>query len=134
MIPNKIGQIAKYHTPLPDENPNQLFVVLEIFLDVERPRAIIKEINTGLLFTLTKTRFVEDLEVVNVNTTDLVGHKATIRKNDYSQITGKVTKVNQENVMLDLNKVDKGVETNVWITIQDEIGIEHSGTLFVNPA
>jgi len=134
MRPNKIGQIAKYHAPLPDENPNQLFVVLEIFLDVERPRAIIKEINTGLLFTLTKTRFVEELEVVKVKTTDLIGHKATIRKNDYSQITGNVIRVNQENIMLDLNKVDKGVETNVWLTIQDKIGIEHSGTLFVNSA
>ena len=45
MVPNKIGQIVKYHTPFPSEDPNQLYVVLEIFLDVERPRALIKELN-----------------------------------------------------------------------------------------
>ena len=26
----------------------------------------------------------------------------------------------------------KGVETNVWLTIEDENGKEHTGTLFVN--
>ena len=30
MRPNKTGQVAKFHTPLPGENPNQLYVVLEI--------------------------------------------------------------------------------------------------------
>jgi hypothetical protein len=39
MRSNKIGQVAKFHTPLPDENPNQLYVVLEIIEDDERPRA-----------------------------------------------------------------------------------------------
>ena len=33
MRPNKIGQVAKFHTPLPDENANQLNVVLEIIED-----------------------------------------------------------------------------------------------------
>ena len=30
MKPSKIGQIAKFHTPLADENPDQLYVILEI--------------------------------------------------------------------------------------------------------
>jgi len=50
MRPNKIGQVAKFHTPLPDKNPNQLYVVLEIIEDDERPRADIKALNTGLSF------------------------------------------------------------------------------------
>jgi len=50
MRPNKNGQVAKFHTPLPDENPDQLYVVLEIKEDDERPRADIKALNTGLSF------------------------------------------------------------------------------------
>ncbi len=132
MRPNKIGQVAKFHTPLPDENPNQLYVVLEIKEDVERPRADIKALNTGLSFPPINTVLLDDLEVVEVDTADLVGHQVTINKADYSQATGKVVKVSEQKIMLDLTKGVKGVETNVWLTIQDENGTEHTGTLFVN--
>lgn len=47
MKPNKIGQVAKFHTPLPDENPKQLYVVLEIKEDNERSRADINERQTN---------------------------------------------------------------------------------------
>ena len=132
MIPNKIGQVAKFHTPLPDENPNQLYVVLEIIEDDERPRADIKALNTGLSFPPINTVKLDDLEVVEVDTADLVGHNVTINKADYSQATGKVVKVSEQKIMLDLTKGVKGVETNVWLTIEDENGKEHTGTLFVN--
>ena len=132
MRPNKIGQVAKFHTPLPDENPNQLYVVLEIIEDVERPRADIKALNTGLSFPPINTVHLNDLEVVEVDPADLVGHQVTINKADYSQATGKVVKVSEQKIMLDLTKGVKGVETNVWLTIQDESGNEHTGTLFVN--
>lgn len=132
MRPNKPGQVAKFHTPLPDENPNQLYVVLEIKEDVERPRADIKALNTGLSFPPINTVLLDDLEVVEVDTADLVGHEVTINKADYSQATGKVVKVSEQKIMLDLTKGVKGVETNVWLTIKDENGMEHTGTLFVN--
>lgn len=132
MRPNKIGQVAKFHTPLPDENPNQLYVVLEIIEDDERPRADIKALNTGLSFPPINTVSLNDLEVVEVDTADLVGHKVTINKADYSQATGNVVKVSEQKIMLDLTKGVKGVETNVWLTIEDENGKEHTGTLFVN--
>jgi len=132
MRPNKIGQVAKFHTPLPDENPNQLYVVLEIIEDDERPRADIKALNTGLSFPPINTVKLDDLEVVEVDTADLVGHNVTINKADYSQATGKVVKVSEQKIMLDLTKGVKGVETNVWLTIEDENGKEHTGTLFVN--
>lgn len=132
MRPNKPGQVAKFHTSLPDENPNQLYVVLEIKEDVERPRADIKALNTGLSFPPINTVLLDDLEVVEVDTSDLVGHEVTINKADYSQATGKVVKVSEQKIMLDLTKGVKGVETNVWLTIQDENGTEHTGTLFVN--
>ena len=132
MKPNKIGQVAKFHTPLPDENPNQLYVVLEIIEDDERPRADIKALNTGLSFPPINTVKLDNLEVVEVDTADLVGHNVTINKADYSQATGKVVKVSEQKIMLDLIKGVKGVETNVYLTIEDENGKEHTGTLFVN--
>ena len=132
MRPNKPGQVAKFHTPLPDENPDQLYVVLEIKEDVERPRAEIKALNSGISFSPINTVLLDDLEVVKVDTSDLVGHEVTIKKADYSQATGKVVKVSEQKIMLDLTKGIKGVETNVWLTIEDKDGKEHTGTLFVN--
>lgn len=132
MRPNKIGQVARFHTPLPDENPDQLYVVLEIKEDDERPRADIKALNTGLSFPPINTVLLDDLVVVEVDTADLVGHQVTINKADYSQATGKVVKVSEQKIILDLTKGVKGVETNVWLTIEDESGKEHTGTLFVN--
>lgn len=131
MRPNKIGQIAKFHTPLPDENPDQLYVVLEIKEDNERPRADIKAIKTGLSFPPINTVLLDDLEVVEVDTADLVGHQVTINKADYSQATGKDVKVSEQKIKLNLTKGVKGVETNVWLTIEDKSGQEHTGTLFV---
>ncbi len=90
MRPNKPGQVAKFHTPLPDENPNQLYVVLEIKEDVERPRADIKALNTGLSFPPINAVLLDDLEVVEVDTSGLVGHEVTINKADYSQATEKL--------------------------------------------
>ena len=132
MRPNKNGQVAKFHTPLPDENPDQLYVVLEIKEDDKRPRADIKALNTGISFPPINTVLLDDLEVVEVDTADLVGHQVTINKADYSQATGKVVKVSEQKIMLDLTKGVKGVETNVLLTIEDESGKEHTGTLFVN--
>ena len=129
MRPNKIGQVAKFHTPLQDENPNQLYVVLEIIEDDVRPRADIKALNTGLSFPPINTVKLDDLEIVEVDTADLVGHNVTINKADYSQATGKIVKVSEQKIMLDLTK---GVETNVYLTIEDENRKEHTGTLFVN--
>lgn len=132
MRPDKIGQIAKFQTPLPDENPDQLYVVIEIKKDAERSRANIKALNTGLPFPPINTVLLDDLEVVEVDTTDIVGHQVTINKADYSQTTGRVVKVSKRKIMLDLTKEVKGVDTNVWLTIEGESGKEQSGFLFLN--
>ena len=132
MRPNKIGQIAKFHTRLPDENLNQLYVVLEIIEEDERPRTNIKASNTSLSFSPNNTAALNDLEVVEVETFDLLKHQVTFKKADYSQATGKVVKVSEQKIMLDLTKGVMGVETNVWLTIQDENGTDRTGTLFVN--
>ena len=132
MRPNKTGQVAKFHTPLPDENPNQIYVVLEIIEDDIRPRADIQALNTGLPFPPINTVSLKDLEVIEVESSDMIGHHVTINKSDYSQAAGKVISVQDQKISLNLTKGITGVETNVWLTIQDANGIEHTGTLFIN--
>ena len=132
MRPTKEGQIAKFHTPLPGEDPDQLYVVLQVIEDDERPRADIKALGTGLgSFVPINSVRLTDLEVVEVSTVDLIGHTVTITKSDYSQVEGRVINVNEQKVMLDLSKGEKGVETNVFITILDKESVEHMGSLFV---
>jgi transcription antitermination factor NusG len=133
MIPNKQGQIVKFHKPLADENPNQLYVVLEVIEDDERPRADIQALNTGLAFPPINTVRLDDLEVVEVDPNDLMGHKVTINKSDYSQVEGRVIKVSEQKIEVNLSNGVHGVETNVWLTVVDIDGVEHIGTLFVNP-
>lgn len=108
MRQNKLGQILKFHTPLPDEDTDQLYVVLEINEDDERPRADIKSLNTGLSFPPIIAVKLDDLEVVEDNTTDLAGQHVTINKADYSQVIEKVVKVSELKIMLDLTKGIKG--------------------------
>ena len=132
MRPTKQGQIVKFHTPLADENPNQLYVVLEVIEDDERPRADIQALNTGLSFPPINTVRLVDLEVVEVATNDLIGHKVTINKSDYSQVEGRVIKVTEQKVEVNLSNGVHGVETNVWLTVVDNDGKEHLGALFVN--
>lgn len=84
MRPNKIGQASKFHTPLIDENPNQCYVVLEIIEDDERSRGDIKAFNKGLPYPQINTAKLDDLEVVEFDTAELVGHNSTINKVDYS--------------------------------------------------
>ena len=126
------GNIVKFHTPLPEENPNQLYVVLEVIADDERPRADIQALNTGLTFPpISKVR-LGDLEVVEVDTNDLIGHKVTINKSDYSQVEGRVIKVSEQKIEVNLSNGVHGVETNVWLTVVDNEGVEHLGTLLIN--
>ncbi|RTY65551.1 hypothetical protein [Flavobacterium sp. LB2P53] len=133
MKPNKQGQIVKFHTPLEGENPEQLYVVIEVIEDDERPRADIQALNTGLAFPPINTVRLNDLEVVEVSTQDLIGHYVTINKSDYSQVDGKVISVNEQKINLDLTNGINGVETNVYLTVVDKNGKEHLGTLNVNP-
>jgi hypothetical protein len=132
MTPNKQGQIVKFHTPLEGENAEQLYVVLQITNDDERPRADIQALNTGLAFPPINTVRLNDLEVVEVSTQDLIGEYVTINKSDYSQLYGKVINVSEQKINLDLSNGIYGVETNVYLTVVDKNGKEHMGTLFVN--
>lgn len=132
MTPNKQGQIVKFHTPLKGENLEQLYVVLQVIKDDERPRADIQALNTGLAFPPINTVRLNDLEVIEVSTEDLIGHYVTINKSDHSQVDGKVINVSEQKINLDLSNGINGIETNVYLTVVDKNGKEHMGTLFVN--
>lgn len=132
MKPFKLGQVAKFHTPLPYEDPEQLYVVIEINDEKDNSRALIKALNTGLRFPPLNTVFLYDLEIVEIDITDLFGHKVTINKPDNTEVTGKVVKINGQRIVPDITKGIKGLETNVWLTIQDESGKEHTGTFLIS--
>lgn len=131
MKPTKAGQIARFHTPLQDEDPNQLYVVLEVIEDGKNSRAKIKDLNGGLPFTPVNKVRLRDLEVVEVGTDDLIGHTVKIKKSDNSEVEGKIIKCSVQKIMLDLTIVDKGVNTNVYVTILDKNSVEHTGLLLV---
>ncbi|WP_134088545.1 hypothetical protein [Olivibacter sp. XZL3] len=70
----KVGDMVKYHTPYPRENPNDLYIVLEAHYDVERPRAKLLAYAPDFNFALTYVRFIEELEladVISVSTTEI---------------------------------------------------------------
>jgi hypothetical protein len=132
-VPTKVGQIVKFHTPYPDENPNQLYVLLEIFEydDNRKPKADIKPLNTRLSFPPINKVLLDDLEIAEVDTTDLIGFKASIKKEDHSIFSGKVIEVLNPKQKIDLSKIGERVETNVSTTIQDTSGNTHYGFLTV---
>lgn len=132
MEPTKIGEIVKFITPLKGEKIDQMYVILEIIKDDIKPRAEIQKLNSGMAFPPINTVPLNDLEVAPVNTQDLIGEFVIINKADYSQVGGKVIKVIEQQINLELSLGLSGVETNVFLTIVDSKGKEHTGTLFVN--
>ena len=67
----KRGQIVKFHTPNEDENPEQLYLVLEFIEDGERSRAKLKILNTGYSFPWVIVVYSRDLEVDEGQTFEL---------------------------------------------------------------
>ena len=132
MRPKKEGQVVRYQTPYPNEDPNQLFVVTEMKDGADLPRADIIELHSKFGWPSIYTRSLVELEVVKVATDELIGYPVTINKSNSIKVSGKVIKVKQPMLYLNLTKVAKGVETNVWLTILDINGVKHSGYLFID--
>lgn len=132
MKPTKVGQVVKFHTPFPDEDPNQLYVIIEVKGDDASTRVDIKALHTGPSFPSISTVMLSDLTVVELPTEELIGHDVTIIKADNSKAKGRVTRVKENKINLDLNRGPLGVTTNVHLTIIDKNGIELEGILFVN--
>lgn len=132
MTTYKKGQIVRFHTPLADEDPEQLYIVLEMIHDVEKPRVHIQALNTGCFLSPISTVLLEDLEFAAIDTRDVIGHKITIQKSDYTLVMGIVVSVGETLIWPMLTRKTNGVETNVMVTIIDINGTKHTGTLFVN--
>ena len=131
--PDKVGQLVKYHTPFPDENPNQLYLVLEIFEYGEgiKQKALTKALNTGWSFPPTQKVLLEDLQLAEVETTDLIGYRVSLIKEDHTKVKGEVISVETKKQIVNLSIVENRVETNVKIAIRDDAGTIHQGTLLV---
>lgn len=64
MKPVRKGQIVKFHSPMEDEDPEQLYVILEVKGDGDDARLDIQALDTGMMFPPVSTVMVEDLVVV----------------------------------------------------------------------
>jgi len=135
MLPNKAGQVVRFHTPFPDEDPKMIFNLL--YLDDEDypiRSAKIRPIFSGLTIPPIKRVQLDDLEVVELDLKDLMMHKVTVVKEDSSEAIGRVVKLHQEKIIPELTvKEGKGVMTTALITVRDFDGQEHTEFLFVTP-
>ena len=133
MKPYKVGQVVKFHTSNPDEDPEQLYVVTEIKRGKQKDRVDIKALNTGLTFPPTPCVLLDDLTIVEVSTKDLIGQSVIIEQPDHTQVRGTVINTQDDKINLDMDKTPHGVKTNVYLTVMDKNGFEHYGTLVVKP-
>ncbi len=67
----KKGQVVKFHTPNVDEDPNQLYLVLEFREDGERSRVLIEAMNWKFFIAPTTVVYAKDLVVVKLLTKQL---------------------------------------------------------------
>ena len=71
MRPTRRGQVVKFLTPYEDEDPDQLYVVLEYIEDGNQSRAKIQASNPGSAIKYVSTVLVDDLVVDEAQTMQL---------------------------------------------------------------
>ncbi|MGJ8684733.1 MAG: hypothetical protein ACSHWW_08920 [Nonlabens sp.] len=71
MNPTRKGQIAKFHTPFEDEDPEQLYVILEYIEDDLKSRVKILALETGLSFPPVSVVWAKDLIVDEIRSFEL---------------------------------------------------------------
>lgn len=67
-IPNRAGQIVKFHTLLEDESPDDIYLVLEFMDDGEKSRVLVKSLNTGYSMPWTRILKANYFEVDMIQT------------------------------------------------------------------
>ncbi|MDD3686669.1 MAG: hypothetical protein PHE56_07875 [Bacteroidales bacterium] len=127
----KAGQVVKFHSPLPNENPNQIYVVLEAHYDVDKPRAHIRALIWGQTFLPINVVLCEDLISAQIKTGDIMGRNVTVVDNCSSLIFGKVIGIYSKEIKPKFIKTEKGILTNLSLKIMDNLGMEHHGKLIV---
>lgn len=133
MKPYKEGQIVKFHTPYPDENPKQLYLLKEVFDygDGRAAQALIQALNTDLGFAPINSVFLNDLEPAEVDTTDLIGYCGSIISETGNEIQGRIIQLDQKKLFVELTKEKTRIDTNLKVTIKDKKGELHHGRLVV---
>lgn len=61
----KVGSLVKYKDPFPDEDPNQLYEVLELFINERYNQAKIRPVDFPFSFLPTYTRELDELDLVD---------------------------------------------------------------------
>jgi hypothetical protein len=133
MKASKEGQIVRFHTPYPDEDPNQLYLIQEV-MDYEEGRpakALIMALNTGLGFPPVNSVLLDDLELAEVDTSNLVGYRGAIVSESGKEIEGTITEVQKNGLPVELSKEKARVDTNVQVTLKDRKGQIQHGRLVV---
>lgn len=125
MLPTQNKQLVKFNTPVTWEEKALVFELVNIN-DVTK-RVQIKALGTELSIPPIETVSIDDVIVVKGK--ELIDSRLTIEKPNYSQITGIVTKVKERQMIVHLGNNINGVETTEYITIIDDYGKEHTGTL-----
>jgi hypothetical protein len=59
----KRGQIVNFHTPFPEEDPNERYIILEVREDKKRARALVQSIGSKLHFAPSHVYLLKDLEI-----------------------------------------------------------------------
>lgn len=127
----KKGDIVKFHTPYDDEDPNQLYVILNIAYDVDKPRADIKPISNHLTFAPINTVLVEDLELAIINKSNIINHTVNVLKADNTYSTGKVIDIINENEILDFETNKSEMINTIKLKIQESTGVIQMGYLVI---
>ena len=127
----KQGNVVKFKDPLPDEDPNQLYVVLEI-LKGERTDAKIMALGTSMKIAPVNVVPVEDLVVTDINTKDLLGQKVSIKKENNSIVQGVVIASGKETIQPKFTDSSSGhITTNLTVFVKDKDDKIHKGLLIV---
>ena len=131
MISIEKGSVVKFHTPISGENPEQLFVVLEVF-DRETQTARIMALNTGLNFPPVNTVKTEDLIPVPLPTDDLMGQTVTIFDSEDQRVQGVVNAITRPEDSPGMTLTPAGVIVDLVVTVTTPQGDVLTGKLFVS--
>ncbi len=133
MKPLKVGQVVRFQTPLPDEDPNQIYVIVEISDDETSNRVAIKPLNFKFQFPPILTVKITDLSQVRVSALEMVGETVTLKKNDGTEVSGRVVSARDVDIFLEMTRNEQEVVTNCHLTIVDNAGLTHEGFYVFKP-
>ncbi|WP_425638791.1 hypothetical protein ACPUEN_04290 [Algoriphagus yeomjeoni] len=125
----KRGHLVKFHTPYPDEDPRQLYLLLEVkdYDYFDTPWADILALGTGFSFPPINMVKLEDLEIVNWNTSELIGHPATVLTEEGLSVSGEIVRIlEEENTKAPLQTL------NIHVMLENEGGEMTAGELLLN--